>query len=349
MVTAIGIDPHKATHWAVAVDGNGAVLAQLRVPARDAGHAELIGWARREFPDERLWAVEDERNMAGRLMRDLLAAGERVVTVPAHLAAQYRKSGRSRGKSDQIDATAVARTALRERLPEFTLDQACRDIKSLSDYRCALIGERTRTQNRLRDLLHQLDPDLAAAIPAGGLTRYVWLNKVRDRFQDERTVSVGILLELTQTCRDLTAKIKRLEKQLTELVTQVAQPLIDSPGCGNIAAAAIVGEVAGVRRFRDEAALAAYAGIAPLDASSGQNQHHRLNRGGNRRLNWAIHMIAISQLRVHQPARDYYQRRIRTGSTPKVALRALKRLIIRGVFQLLQQAAARTALTTPVT
>lgn len=349
MVTAIGIDPHKATHVAVAVDGNGAFLAELRVKARDAGHAELIGWARREFPGERLWAVEDERNMAGRLLRDLLAAGERVVTVPAHLAAEYRKIGRKRGKSDKIDALAVARTALREELQEYHLDQASRDIKSLSDYRTALTEERTRAQNRLRDLLHQLDPDLAASIPASGLTRYVWLDRITDQYIGQDSIAAGIVLDLIDGCRTLTVKIKKLEKQLSTLLATVAQPLIALPGCGEITAAVIVGEVAGVQRFRSPEALATYGGIAPLDASSGRdNSHHRLNRGGNRRLNWAIHMIAISQLGRHQPARDYYQRRIRAGSTPKVAIRALKRLIIRRIYNLLRQAAA-TTLTTATT
>jgi len=349
MVTAIGIDPHKATHVATAVDGNGAHLADLRVKARDSGHVELIGWARREFPGERLWAVEDERNMAGRLLRDLLAAGERVVTVPAHLAVEYRKRGRKRGKSDKIDALAVARTALREQLHQFHLDQASRDIKSLSDYRTALTEERTRAQNRLRDLLHQLDPDLAASIPSSGLTRYVWLDMITNQYTGQSGVPVSIVLDLTQTCRDLTIKINKLAKQLSGLLATVAQPLIGLPGCGEITAAVIVGEVAGVQRFRSSEALASYAGIAPLDASSGQdNSHHRLNRGGNRRLNWAIHMIAITQLRLHQPARDYYDRRIRQGSTRKVAIRALKRLIIRRIFDLLRRATA-TTLTTATT
>lgn len=349
MITAIGIDPHKATHVAVAADGNGAFLADLRVKARDDGHRELIGWARREFPGERLWAVEDERNMAGRLLRDLLAAGERVVTVPAHLAAEYRRRGSKRGKSDKIDALAVARTALREELHAYHLDQASRDVKSLSDYRTALTEERTRGQNRLRDLLHQLDPDLAASIPTGGLTRYVWLDRITDQYSGQDTVTAAIVLDLVDGCRTLTVKIKKLEKQLNDLLPKIAEPLIALPGCGQITAAVIVGEVAGVQRFRSPQALATYSGIAPLDASSGRdNSHHRLNRGGNRRLNWAIHIIAITQLRSHQAARDYYQRRIRAGSTPKVAIRALKRLIIRRVYNLLRQAASVT-LTTPTT
>jgi len=335
MVTLLGIDPHKVSHQAVAVDANGAPLGQLQVKARPAGHAELLGWARREFPGPRLWAVEDERNMAGQLLRDLLAAGERVVTVPAHIAADYRKQGRRRGKSDAIDATAVARAALRKQLPDLVLDEASRDLKLLTDHRTSLVEERVRLQNRLRDLLHQLDPDLAAEIPSGGLTRYCWLDDIIAAYTGQPGVSAAIVVDLAQACRALTEKIKKLERQLKPLVAQAVPALLAMPGCGVLIAARIVGEVAGVHRFRNEAALATYAGIAPLDASSGQQQHHRLNRHGNRLLNAAIYQMAITQLRNHPPARAYLERRISAGNTWKVAMRALKRQLIRAVYNTL--------------
>jgi transposase len=343
MLTAIGIDPHKATHLAAAVDGNGAVLDELRVKARVAGHADLIGWARRQFPGQRLWAVEDERNMAGQLMRDLLAAGETVVPVPAHLAAEYRKNGSRRGKNDSIDAIAVARTALRERLPELVLDPASRDIKTLADHRTALVHERVRAQNRLRDLLHQLDPDLAASIPSGGLTSYCWQEHIIAGYTGVAGVTAAIAVDLAETCRTLTQKIKKLEKDLAPLVAAVAPQLLALPGCGTHTAAKIIGEVAGVRRFRTEKALATYAGISPLDASSGTQQHHRLNRGGNRQLNAAIYRLAVTQLRIHPPARAYFERRTANGSTWKVAMRAFKRQLIRTVYNLLRLDAVTAA------
>jgi transposase len=341
MLTVIGVDPHKATHLAAAVDGNGAHLAELRVKARPSGHAELIGWARSRYPGQRLWAVEDERNMAGQLLRDLLAAGERVVTVPAHIAADYRKQGRRRGKSDSIDASAVARTALRERCNEFVLDPPSRDIKSLADHRSGLVEQRVRAQNRLRDLLHQLDPDLAAEIPSGGLARYCWQDHIIATFTDQPGVNAAIAVDLAQTCQTLTEKINKLQRQLAPLVEQAAPTLLAIPGCGVLTAAKIVGEVAGARRFRSEAALATYAGIAPLDASSGKQQHHRLNRFGNRQLNSAIYQLAVTQLRIHPPARTFIDRRIAAGNTWKVAMRALKRQLIRVVYNtLIRQPAA---------
>ena len=348
MLTVIGIDPHKATHLAAAVDGNGAYLDELRIKARVAGHGELIGWARQRFPGQRLWAVEDERNMAGQLLRDLLAAGEQVVTVPPHIAAGYRKQGRRRGKNDSIDATAVARTALRERLSPFVLDEASRDIKTLTDHRTSLVQERVRVQNRLRDLLHQLDPDLAAAIPSGGLARSCWQLRIITDYSDRPGVPATIVLDLARTCHDLTTKIRMLAKQLTGLVDRAAPALLTMPGCGHLTAAKIIGEVAGVHRFRNDAALATYAGIAPLDASSGNQEHHRLNRGGNRQLNAAIYMLALTQLRLHPPARAYLTRRMNGGNTWKVAIRALKRQLIRVVYHLLAEHAPKP-LTTPAT
>ena len=190
MVTMLGVDPHKATHTAAAVDGNGKALGELTVKARSSGHAELIGWARRNFPGERRWAVVDERNRAGLLIRDLLAAGERVIPVPAHLAAEKRRT-RRRGKSDGIDATMVAQTALRESLPEIVLDDGSRELRLLSDHRQALVNERTRAANRLRDLLHQLDPDYAASFPAGAFSHYRARMDVIDRFHDDDSVAAS--------------------------------------------------------------------------------------------------------------------------------------------------------------
>lgn len=334
MVTMIGVDPHKATHTVTAVDGNGRVLGDLTVRARSSGHAELIGWARQNYPGERRWAVEDERNMAGLLIRDLLAAGERVIPVPAHLAAEKRRTRRS-GKSDGIDSATVAQTALRESLPEIVLDESSRELKLLSDHRQALVNERTRAANRLRDLLHQLDPDYADSFPASAFSRYRALEHVIDRFENNDSVVAGIVLDLARACHANLTKVNELDKKIKARTQASAQPLLDLPGCGETTAAIIVGEVANVHRFHSPAALAAYAGIAPLDASSGKHEHHRVNRGGNRRLNYAIHIIALTQLRIYEPARTYRERRIGQGSTPKVAIRALKRQIIRKIHNIL--------------
>jgi transposase len=175
----LGVDPHQDTHTVVAVDQAGRQLDQRTVPARTLAHGELVGWARMPWPDRR-WAVEDCRHVTGRRERDLLAAGERVVRVPPRLMAGARQAGRVQGRSDPIDALAVARAALREpTLPVAQHDQASWEVKLLVDHREPLVAERTRRINRLRWHLHQLDPDREHATrrpPGPGLRRITaWL------------------------------------------------------------------------------------------------------------------------------------------------------------------------------
>jgi transposase len=163
----LGVDPHKDTHTVVAVDQAGRQLGQLTVAARPLGHAELVGWARRRWPEERVWAVEDCRHVTSRLECDLLAAGERVRRVPPRLLAGARHAVRAPGTSDPIDALAVARAALREPdLPTAGHDQPSWEVKLLVDHREHLIAERTRTINRFRWHRHQLDPTWSAPLAA---------------------------------------------------------------------------------------------------------------------------------------------------------------------------------------
>ena len=155
-MVVIGVDSHKRSHTAVAVDGTGRKLAETTVAATESGHLELVRWAARFT--ERTFALEDCRNLSRRLSSDLLVAGERAVRVPPRLMAETRRSGRERGKSDPIDAHAVARAALREDLPVATLDGPDRDVRLLVDHRDGLVAERTRAENSLRWYLHELDP-----------------------------------------------------------------------------------------------------------------------------------------------------------------------------------------------
>jgi hypothetical protein len=201
----LGVDPHKDTHTVVAVDQAGRQLDQRTVPARTLGHGELVGWARMHWPD-RLWAVEDCRHVTGRLERDLLAAGERVVRVPPRLMAGARQAVRVQGKSDPIDALAVARAALREpTLPVAQHDQASWEVRLLVDHREHLVAERTRTINRLRWHLHQLDPDLERAtrrLPGPGLRRIT-------AWREHATADPGSMVQV-MTCQAQVTAIQAL-------------------------------------------------------------------------------------------------------------------------------------------
>jgi transposase len=336
----IGVDAHKATHTAAAVNRQTAeLLEQITVDAREHGHQQLLNWAR-ELDDDRVWAIEDARNLSGALERHLLGAGERVLRVPPKLMAMQRKSARTFSKSDPIDALAVARAAIREpNLPQATMPGIEYEIGLLVDHRNDLVTDSTGHQRRLRWHLHELDPDLK--IPASGLTNPANLQKIARRLQRlEQTTQVRICRELVRRIAELNRRAVEIKRELTKLVKANAPQLLEIVGCGTLCAAAILAEVAGINRFRTEAQLAAYAGVAPLDASSGRQQRHRLNRTGNRQLNRTLHVIAVTQVRMHPPAMAYYERRKAEGKTNREALRTLKRYLARTVFNTLKNAPA---------
>jgi transposase len=336
----VGVDPHKRSHTAAAIElPSGLVRGERTVAANTDGHQELLAWAE-GTAEERLWAVEDCRHVSGSLERFLLAAGEQVVRVPPKLMAGARRGGRRRGKSDAIDALAVARVALREpALPPARPAEATRELKLLVDHRDALVSERSRLQCRLRWLLHELE--LGLEVPARALDRRLWLDRLARRLRRlEPSVQARLARSLLRRCRSLSAEVEELDRELVARVRAQAPALLELPGCGPLTAAKLLAEIAGVERFAGEAALAMHAGVAPLDASSGQQRRHRLNRSGNRQLNLALHRIALTQARLHEPARAYLDRKRSEGKSAREALRCLKRHLVRVIFKLLSQAAS---------
>ncbi|HEV2773687.1 MAG TPA: transposase [Thermoleophilaceae bacterium] len=218
----IGVDPPKQTHTAAAVDGQTAEpVDELTVCAREKGHEQLLRWARSLDP-ERTWAIEDCRHVSGGLERFLLRSGERVVRVPPKLMAGARRSQREPGKSDPIDALAVARAALREPdPPSARLAGPEREIALLLDHREDLISERTRIQQRLRWHLHDADPNLD--IPARTLDRATTLKRLSGRMaRSEQTTQVRICRELVRRCSELSRRATELEAELRELVRSEA-------------------------------------------------------------------------------------------------------------------------------
>jgi transposase len=329
----IGIDPHMKTHTAVAVDAaSGRTLAEKTVSADARGHDELLSWAR-GLGRERCFAIEDCRHVSGRLERHLLPRGERLVRVPPKMMAGARCSARSYGKSDPIDAAAVARAALREPdLPEASLAGPEQDVRLLTDHRDDLVGERQRIQKRLRWNLHDLEVDLV--LPPRVLDRYVWLDRVAETLRRlPPSMRCRIAADQTRRCRDLTVEIRALEREIGSLMRKLAPELLTLPGCSALLAAQLVGQVAGAARFSSEAAFAMHSGTAPLPVSSGKSTRHRLNRTGNRRLNAVIHMIAITQARMHPPAIAFMERKKAEGMSPREARRCLKRHIARTVYK----------------
>jgi transposase len=287
----IGVDVHKHSLTAAAVDELGRAYAEWSGPV----DGEVVAWAR-ALGEERLWAVEDCRHVTRSLERTLLAVGERLVRVPPRLTAPQRRRGRVRGKSDSIDALAVARAALQE--PDLDRPRAgeetLRELKLLVDHRDDLVEERRRCQQRLRWHLHELDPTLT--VPLGALDRAVWIDRLgRQLARREQATQVRIARDLVGRCRTLTRSIGELDRELHARTATLAPRLLQLPGCGALSAAKLLCEIGPIERFRTDAQLARHAGVAPLDASSGKHQRHRLDRGGNRQLNCALHRIAITK------------------------------------------------------
>src|SRR6266540_4316332 len=291
-MVVLGADLHKRSHTVVVTDMNGQRLADKTVPATDAGHRELRRWAT-QWP-ERTWALEDCRHLSRRLEADLVRSGERVLRVPPKLMAAARRGGREPGKSDPIDALAVARAALREPDPPVaTLDGPDRDVRLLVDHREDLVATRTQAQNRLRWFLVELAIDEP---PARGLDRAHVLTGLEAALAELSGTSARIARELVAEVRLLTISINVLEREIGDLAEQLAPSLRSLVGCGPLTTAKLVGETAGVGRFRSAAAFDMHNGTAPVPVWSGNVVRHRLNRGGNRQLNVALHRIAITQL-----------------------------------------------------
>jgi transposase len=327
----IGSDPHKSSHTCAAVGAQtGELHGSETVKATTAGHERLLAWAR-AIDQERVWAIEDCRHVSGKLERFLL---ERVVRVSPKLMAGRRRAGRERGKSDPIDALAVARAALQEgveTLPAAELAGPAREIKLLLDHREDLVAERTRIQNRLRWLLHDRWHELE--LPQGCLDRLVWLERLSGRLaRSPQDADVRVMRAQVRRLKELTREAAAIERELLLLVRGLQPRLLALPGVGALTAAKLIAEIAGIERFRSQAKLARLAGVAPIPASSGKSTRVRLDRGGNRQLNAAFHRIAVTQLRVHAPAKDYVARRLSEGKTKREALRCLKRHLVRTVF-----------------
>jgi len=335
----IGADTHKGSHALAAVDeGTGRVRGAREIKADDAGHLAAVRWAR-GLDEERVWALEDCRHVSRRLEQALLAAGERVVRVPPHRMGASRKGEREPGKSDEIDALAVARAVVKDGVEQFPiayLDEQAMEIRLLLDHREDLVAERTRTVNRLRWHLLELSPELERSLKRGALNQAHELDRVDRQLRKLPTrARVRVAREQVSQLRSLNRQTKQLQSELLELVKAHRPELLAELGCGAVTAAILIGHTAGFKQFRKPSSFGLQTGTAPIPCSSGKRTQHRLNRGGDRQLNHALHIIAITRAQ-HDPAtKEYLARKEAEGKTTKGALRCLKRHLARRFYRLL--------------
>jgi len=335
-MVVVGSDVHKRTHTFVAVDEAGRRVGELTVRADPKGHDKAIVWAHMRFGGELTWAIEDCRHLSARLELDLLDAGELVVRVPPKMMAEQRRIARTRGKSDPIDALAVARAVLREPgLPQACHEEGSRELKMLVNHRDDLVKQRTQIINRFRWHLHRIDPTIDP--PARSLDIAKTRAGLAEFLRDITGIDARLARELLEDIGALTVRVNALEKELTGLVADQAPVLLELPGCGALTAAKIVGETAGINRFADDAKYAMHAGVAPIPVWSGRTKGRvRMNKSGNRQLNAALHRIALTQIQRNGLGRTYYDKRLAAGDSTTEALRCLKRRLARVVFNTLK-------------
>lgn len=330
MIT-IGIDPHKSSLTAVAVDETGQQVAHRRLPVNTATFRNLTAWAQ-PWPQRR-FAVEGAAGLGRGIAQLLAAAGEHVLDVPSTLSVRARLLDTGGGrKTDTTDAASVAYVAQRsKRLRTVVAEDQSTSLRLLSERREDLAHERVRVANRLHGLLRDLTPGGAAlnlsADTAAALLRGVRPITATD--QCRRDLARDLLDDL----RRLDRLLKANENQAEQALAAAGSTLTKIQGVGAILAVKILGHVGDVTRFPTADHFASYTGTSPLDASSGDRKRHRLNPGGNRQLNSALHTIALCQARNSGPGHDYYLRKIEEGKTPAEARRALKRRLANIIYR----------------
>ncbi len=345
MGVIIGMDPHKRSATIEVIDERGHVLAVGRYATDSSGYAEMLK-AARKF-DQRVWAVEGCNGVGKHIAHRLVHDAEVVLDVPSKLSAQVRVSATGNGrKTDPVDAHSVAMVALRTpNLVRVEVDPDLVVLGMLVDRRDELGRARTQTINRLHRLLVELFPGGAKQFLSSHQARALIATiKPRDVVgKTRRRLVVELIVEL----EGIDKKIKAVEKELTALVVARGSTLMDLHGIGPSGAARLLADVGDVRRFADRDRFAPWNGTAPLDASSGQQQGHRLSRAGNRRINRTLHIMAIVQLRNATEGRAYYDTKKSAGKTPMEAMRALKRRLSNVVYAQMVADAKRLHKTGP--
>ena len=328
--TVIGVDPHKRSHTAVVLDDCEQIASEIRVQANVSQTDQLLAWAP---PGQRVWAIENANGLGRLLAQQLVARGETVVDVPAALACRARKlSGRSARKTDEFDARAVAIAATYNRgLRRVQPDNVSAVLGLLVERRWQLVSQRQRTICQL----HALLTDMVAAGAQGHLTS-------KKAAALLRTIPAGdvVTLERKLLARELIDDVRRLDRRipparrrLSQALAAYGSTLTQIHGIGDVGAATIVAIVDDPTRFATKGHFAAFTGTAPLQASSGDVERHRLSRRGNRQLNKVLHTAAKTQIRRGGPGRTYYDRKRAEGKSSMEALRALKRQLSDVVYR----------------
>jgi transposase len=332
----IGVDTHRDRHSAAILASNGGLVDEVSASADPAGYTTLLGWGRRHAAGRRVWAIEGTGSYGAGLTTFLDQHGERTIEI----GRLVRRNGRSRAKSDPLDAIEAAREALsqpRQASPRAAGEREA--LRVLVNTREGAVLARTAAINQLRALIVAAPEPLREKLRGLTFAELVArCARLRPGARDATTRASALALRSTaRRIATLSAEARQLTREIKQLVDSTAPALLDEPGVGPISAARILIAWSHRGRFRSEAAFAMLAGASPIPASSGQTVRHRLNRGGDRQLNRALHTIALSRRATHRPTHDYIDRRIRDGKSTREINRCLKRYLARHLYRLLEQ------------
>lgn len=341
----VGGDPDRDTIDLAVLDAvTGRVHAQCSDSADGPAYRRMLAWATRVAPGRRVWALEGTGSFAAGLVAVLAEAGEDVVEI------QNKKRGRG-AKSDRIDAVQAARTALAQTEQATPRERGLREaLRQVLATRQGVLVSRTKAINELKSMIIVAPEHLRAQLRGLGLAKQLDRIDILASPAEatiEQHVTIRTLRSITARIRFLTSQAAELDVELLVLVPQhpAGPALLAEPGVGPVVAAQLLVSWSHRGRVRNEAAFASLAGVAPLEASSGQRTRHRLSRMGDRSLNRALHTAAITRLRCHAESRNYEQRRTAEGKTHRDVRRSLKRILARRFYRLIQAATTPAAAT----
>jgi transposase len=325
---AIGVDTHKAMHVAVALDAFGGHLDTQQIPTTPAGYRQLLSWA--QALGVPAFAIEGTGSYGAGLVRFL-----RQAAVAVYECERPRRQERRRGKNDLIDAALAARRLLSgERLSLPRGGGRREDLRVLLLERRGALQARNAALNQLSALLITAPDDVRERL---GALSGESLAQAAARLRPRSDVTKGVLHRLGQRVERLSRELAEAERALAELVGELAPDLLAECGVGPICGAQLLVSSGEPGRMRSEASFAALAGTSPVDASSGMQRRHRLNRGGDRHLNWALHVIALARIRHHGETTAYYERLLAAGKTTREARRCVKRALARHFYRRLRE------------
>ncbi len=332
-----GVDPHKKKHVITMCDDNGKKLSSSIFNADIEGYQKMLEFVS-EKSEERKWGIENPQSYGRGLAQYLVSKNENVFSVSASLTSYYRNRSTLKEKNDSNDALAVSRALIQEgdKLPSVLLETETKELSILIEYYDNLKDEKLKIINRIYAYILTSEP----YGKVGKLTSIKELKRLIEMAECDVEGVIGltwkIIISISERLIDVLTEMKELLKNMEEILKRLkADKLLEVKGIGVYFASKIIGIVGNPKLFRGESSFANYAGVSPISCSSGKNINYRVNPGGNRQLNYAIHSITLLKVRYDEESKKYYEKKQKEGKTKRESLRCLKRHVCKSIFNIL--------------